>query len=90
MSVKKRICDVCSKDFTPGEQEINHNEIKMSKTIDVPMLNRRKSKTTWWVRFQIKHNNPNEEICRCCAIQKVKAAARKLHTTDIYKIQNES
>ncbi len=84
MSVKRRICDVCGKEFTPGEQEKSHNEVKMTRSIDVPILNRTKSKTTWWVTFKITHRNPEEEICRCCAIKKVKAAARKLHTTDIH------
>ena len=90
MSVKKRICDVCGKEFIHAETEKTHNEVQMTRPIDVPILNRTKSKTTWWVKFQISHRNLNEEICRCCAIIKVKAAARKLHTIDIHETQNES
>ena len=83
MSIKKRICDVCGKNFTGYDIENRKNELKMSNTVDVPCLTS-KEKTTWWVRIQIKHNHFNQEICKSCAIKLVKTAARKLCIEDIH------
>ena len=83
MSIKKRICDVCGKNFTGYDIEDRKNRLRMHQTVDVPCLTS-KEKTTWWVRIQIKHNHSNQEICKTCAVKLVKIAVRKLCVEDIH------
>ncbi|MCK5603494.1 hypothetical protein KAR91_16535 [Candidatus Pacearchaeota archaeon] len=82
MSIKKRICDVCGKNFIGCDIEKRKDKLEMHRTIDVPCLTS-EEKTTWWVHVQINHNHPNQEICKSCAVRLVKIAIRKLVKEDI-------
>ena len=85
MSIKRRICNVCGKDFVHDARE-SHNTVKTTVQVNTPLLGRKKNpinELCWFVRTQITTNCSTQDICDDCAVKQIKKAATKLHKRDV-------